>query len=73
MEQRQCDIYEATLEANQINKERFNEMRTRYLNIPRLLPSIIQVEVSAANPTKSTPTPSKQDDPIHSSAMDEDK
>jgi hypothetical protein len=73
MEQRECDIYEATLKANQINEERFNEMRTRYLNIPRPLPSIIQVEVSTANPTESTLTLSKQDDPIDSSAMDGDE
>ncbi len=73
MEQCKRDIYEATLEANQINKETSNKMRTRYSNIPRPLPSIIQVEVPAVNPTKSTPTPSKQDDPINSSAMDGDK
>jgi hypothetical protein len=73
MEQCKCNIYEAMLKANQINKERFNEMRTMYSNIPRLLPSIIQVEVPVENPTKSTPTPSKQDDPIDSSAMDGDR
>ena len=30
----------------------------------------IQVEVPAVNPTESTPTPSRQDEPIDSSAMD---
>jgi hypothetical protein len=33
-------------------------------------PSTIQVEVPAVNPTESTPTPPRQDDPIDSSAMD---
>ena len=73
MEQCKCNVYEATLEAVQIKEERFNEMRTRYSNIPRPLPSTIQIEVPAANQTKSTQTPSKQDDPIDSSAMDGDK
>jgi hypothetical protein len=73
MEQRKCNIYKATLEAVRIKEERFNEMRTRYSNIPRPLPSTIQIEVPTANQTKSTQTPSKQDDPINSSAMDGDE
>jgi hypothetical protein len=70
MEQRECDVYNAMLEAKQINKERFSDMSTRSL---RPLPSTIRVGVPTAGQTKNTQAPSKQDDHIESTAVDGDE